>query len=200
MKCCDKPISLLLAGNLSFVLSWFLMLALPIVVSGQTPSSTSQEQMGKLDFLIGEWKGKGWFIDPKKEIRQTTKVKKGKDGLTLIISDKKSGEGYRTVSPPGVVIDHPLLLSSTASVYYDEKSKLYYWRPGTSAGRRNPHAAVLAEPKVLRVKLEFSAPHTISIMTIEITDDGEWHEKHEAWHSEEKGWVTMMETVLKKVK
>lgn len=91
MECFDKSNSLSLTGSLYLILLCLLMLAMPIVVSGQTASSVSREQMEKLDFMVGEWKGKGWMYSPNGsrvvELSQKTKVKKGKDGSTLTILD-----------------------------------------------------------------------------------------------------------------
>jgi len=197
--------------SLSAVISFYsiilclVLLTSPVAVSSQTPSSVSREQMEKLDFLIGEWKGKGGRCRPDgscgDEISQSTKVKRGKDGSTLSINDKKNYPDLRIVpgNPfPGVVLNYPVAMSGTASVYYDEKTELYYWRLETPAGRKHPFAARLAEPRVFQVKLEF--PGSVAIVTIKVTDDGEWHERQDLWMGDKDGWVKIQETVLKKVK
>lgn len=64
-----------------------------IVTPAQSTSAAALEEMRKLDFLIGEWKGKGSMLTltgkPSGEVTQTTKVKKRAGDSTLEITDKK---------------------------------------------------------------------------------------------------------------
>jgi len=180
-------------------------MASPIVVSSQTSPSASQEQIGKLDFLVGEWKGKGWRyrLDGSRgdELSQNTKVKREKDGSTLSITDKKKYADLRIVpgNPfPGTILSYPIEMSGTASVYYDEGTKLYYWRLETAAGRKKPFPAMLVEARTLQVKWQF--PGSLSVVTIKVTEDGEWHERLDLWMGDKDGWFKMQETVLKRVK
>lgn len=181
------------------------MLALPVFASSQTPLSAPREQIEKLDFLIGEWKGKGWRygIDGSRgaELSQSTKVKRGKDGSTLKISDKKKYADLR-IAPgnpfPGMILSYPIEMSVPASVYYDEGTKIYCWRWETPAGRKEPFQAMLVEARTLQVKLEF--PGSLSVITIKVTEGGEWHERHDLWIADKGGWVKLQETVLKRVK
>lgn len=193
------------AGRLCFTLVWMLILVSPAAVSSQTPSAPSQEQIKKLDFLIGEWKGKGWMyrLDGSRgaEISQSTKVKWGKDNSTLSITDKKRYPDMR-LSPgnpvSSAVLTYPMSSSSDASVYYDEGTKLYYWRRETSQGRKTPFQARLIKPGALQVKFEF--PGSVLLRTIEVTQEGEWHERFEIWLGEKDGWFKSQEIILKKVK
>jgi hypothetical protein len=204
VKRCAKTIPLSPAINLSLLLSW-LVLALPVTVLGQAPSSVVQEQIRKLDFLIGEWKGKGWMyrLDGSRsvELSQSTIVKRSKDGLNLSIKDtKRAGDMHIVLGQPfpNTVLNYPMSLSATISVYYDEGAKLYFWRVETPAGRKSPFKARLTEPGVFQWKLEF--PGSLSIITIKVTGEGEWHEIQELWMGDKDGWFKTQETILKKVK
>ncbi|HEY9404088.1 MAG TPA: hypothetical protein VIQ24_15625 [Pyrinomonadaceae bacterium] len=194
-----RYISLAMMISLCSIMLCLVVLASPATVSSQTPLPVSREQIKELDFLIGEWKGKGGSCRPNgscgNEISQSTKVKRGKDGLTLSINnDLRIFQG----NPNPAGIGYPIILAATASVYYEEGTKLYYWRWETPAGRKNPFAARLVEPKVFQVKQEF--PGSVAMVTIKVTDDGEWHERQDLWMGNKDGWVKMQETVLKKVK
>lgn len=189
----------------SFVLVWLLMLSSPITISSQTPSSTSRKQVEQLDFLIGEWKGKGWMyrLDGSRsaEISQSTKVKWGKDNSTLSISDKKKYPDLRIATGPPFPVgiqSYPVSSSGDASIYYDEGTKLYYWRWETATGRKTPFPAQIVEPRTLQVKFEF--PGGLLVRTIKVTDDGEWHERFDIWLGNKDGWFKSQEIILKKAK
>lgn len=104
-----------------------------MAVSNQTPSSALRGEMEKLEFLVGEWKGKGWSYrldgSPSGELSQSTKVKRGKDGSTLSINDKKKHPDLRIATGvfPGMISNYPIEMSYSSSVYFDEGTRLYYW-------------------------------------------------------------------------
>jgi hypothetical protein len=89
--------------------------------------------------------------------------------------------------------------SLDATVSYDEPSKLYHWRGEGSK-------AVLEVKLLSDRKIEYGMPFSVTIKpkdgyrktTIEINENGEWHEIHEIWH--EYRWFKDEESVLKKVK
>jgi hypothetical protein len=200
-----KFIHILLVNKLSLILIWLLILVSPALILSQTPSSTSVKQIEKLDFLIGEWKGKGWIyrLDGSRsaEISQSTKVKWGKDNSTLSISDKKKYPDLRiaTGAPfPMGIQSYPINSSGEASIYYDEATKLYYWRWDTSAGRKTPFPAQLLEPKTLQMKFEY--PGGVLVRTVKVTEDGEWHERFDIWLGDKDGWFKSQEIILKKAK
>jgi hypothetical protein len=116
----------------------------------------------------------------------------------LTIKDEKSGKSLVASAEPFLGTNFSLLMSDSASVYYDETAKLYYGRWETGAGHKNACKARLVEPKVFQSKVEF--PGMPAIVTIQVTEDGEWHERYDFWMGEKDGWVKTQETVLKKVK
>lgn len=195
------PLSMVI--SLNSIMLGLLCLASPVSVSGQTSSAVALKQMDKLDFLLGEWEGKGGMCSRtgscRNDTSQNTKVKRGKNGLILKINDKKRFP-ERHVPGIGSVIHisgHPMVVSGTYTVYYDEGTESYYWHWESRAGRKNKFAARLGEPGVFQVKLELLG---VALLTIKITDNGEWHERQDWWIDDKVGWVKMHESVLKKVK
>jgi len=59
----DGHISRLVACSLLVIVIWLVTVASPLVVSSQVSAPAALEQMAKLDFLVGEWKGTGWEIN-----------------------------------------------------------------------------------------------------------------------------------------
>lgn len=180
--------------NIKFLLALSLLWVLPVVVSGQASLTVSPEPMRKLDFLVGEWKGKGWVYslkEKKYEISQSIQVKSDSGGSLLRIKDAKnykdSGFSVGLVSVMGI---------PKCTISYDEQAKLYRWRPDAAKGRGNPFEVKFLEPRTLQL-----ITHTSDGMgrtTIKVTEDGEWHETFELLVSE--GWFKFQETFLKKVK
>ena len=190
----NKSRRLPIISDLKFILALLLLWVLPGVVSGQSPSTVSPEAMRKLDFLVGEWKGKGWVYSLKEkmhEISQSIQVKSESGGLLLRIKDAKNYKDSMLSTGLSSVMGIP-----KCTISYDEQAKLYRWRPDAAKGRGNPFEAKLLEPRTLQL-----ITHTSDGMartTIKVTEDGEWHETFELLLSE--GWYKAQETFLKKVK
>ncbi len=183
--------------------------ALSVATISQTPSLNQAEEVRKLDFLIGEWKGGGWELEPDgsrhNSFSQKTKVQ-AKDGTsTLKIKDARTykpvkSSGKNTIFIPGT----PLFRSSEldATIYYDEKLKLYRWRGENSYGRKNPLEAKLIRDRAL----QYGMPFSVTLQpadgnrrtTIEVTEGGEWHETLEVWNRDR--WYKVEESILKRVK
>lgn len=88
--------------------------------------------------------------------------------------------------------------SGPISIYYDETAKHYFWRYDTPNGRKKPFPAMLVDARTLKVKLEFTG--SLAVITIQVTEDGEWREHFDVWLGGKEGWFKSQETVLKKVK
>lgn len=169
-----------------------LVLALPLAATAQTSSPERREEMSRLDFLLGEWKGKGWMfrVDGSRvELSQSTKVRSESDGSSLRVRDAKS---YKGLAFDGSTLSQSL----DANVYYDEGAKTYRWR--RELERKNPFAARLIEPRTLQ--WEKPSPGSVARTTIRITEGGEWHETLEFRTGGADGWFKAQESVLKKVK
>lgn len=190
MKHPAKSISLP-AGRLYSVLALSAVLALPVAAPGQTLSADAREQMAKLDFLVGEWKGQGWMYHQngsKAEISQSMKVSREADGSALRVKETKR------IKAPGFS-DAPAQ-SRESTVSYDDEAKRYRWRVGSSNRRGNPFEVKLLGPRTFQWVL-----HTRDGMlrtTIRVSEEGEWHEARESLLSD--GWFKSQEAVLKRVK
>jgi hypothetical protein len=165
--------------------------------------------MKKLDFLVGEWKGKGFQLRPdgsqENNFTQKTKVQI-KDGSLLRVKDERtykpimSSPKNNNIFLPGT----PVFSSSSleASLYYDDTLKLYRWRGENPYGRKNPLEAKLVAEKTLQYGIPFSVAFEPSEQnrrtTIQITDAGEWHETLEIWHLGR--WLLVEESTLTKIK
>ena len=175
-------------------------------VCAQAPALT--DEMKKLDFLVGEWKGQGSQLRPdgsqENTFTQKTKVQI-RDGLLRVKDERAykpiiSSSRNNNIFLPGT----PIFGSSSldASLYYDDKLKLYRWRGENPYGRKNPLEAKLVADKTLQYGIPFSVAFEPSERnrrtTIQITDAGEWHETLEIWHLGR--WFLVEESTLKKIK
>lgn len=171
------------------------LLLSPRSSSIQKSSQTQLEEMRKLDFLVGEWRGDGWQLTKEGErgttFSQRTKVEVKEKNAKLRIQDRKSykqGQGM-------------LFHSSTldASISYDEKTKLYHWHGQYSK-------SVIEAKLVAERTLQYGMPFSVTLepeqgnrkTTIRVTQAGQWEETLEVW---ERGkWYIVEQAILTKVK
>jgi hypothetical protein len=174
-----------------------LILILSFAIFSQAPSASQVEEMRKIAFLLGEWKGKGWEIlwDGSRgdEFSQKTKVEVKADGSVLRIKDARN---YKMTG----AFTHSSSLD--ASIYYDEGAKRYRWRGETSYGRKNPLEAGVIDIRTFQYgvpfKVEAPLPNGARQTTIKVTEAGEWIETLEVWKIDK--WHRVEESILKKVK
>ena len=177
------------------------VLALSLVAGGQAASPNQAEEMRKLDFLVGEWKGEGWQLAPdgsrQNSFSQKTRVQAKGGASILRVKDERT---YKPVVSSGTPVYHSSTLDAT--VYYDDALKLYRWRGENSYARKNPLEAKLVGDR----SLQYGMPFSVSIRpadgsrrtTIEVTRGGEWHETLEVWKTDR--WYKVEESILKRVK
>ena len=173
-----------------------MILASAIAGLSQTPSASQVEEIKKLDFLLGEWKGTGsvihWDGSRGDEFSQKTQVKARDGGSALRIKDARS---YKT---PGV--SHTSSLDAT--IYYDDGAKIYRWGGGSSSERKNDLEAKLIDVRTLQYGIPFTVtvalPNGARRTTIKITESGEWHQTLDVWKIDR--WYRVEESVLKRVK
>jgi hypothetical protein len=177
-----------------------LALALSVAASGQTPAPVQSEELKKLDFLVGEWKGTGLEFGPdgsRQEFTQKTKVEPKKGGSELRVRDERK---YRSAVRLGVRMARSSALDAT--VYYDAERGLYRWRGENQYGRRNPLEAKLIDARALQYGMPFSVTTEPEDgnrrTTIRVDEGGEWRETLEVW--DRGGWHKLEESTLRRVK
>jgi hypothetical protein len=150
------------------ILFAFLFCVLQFGSYAQAPevSATQREQMKKLEWLVGHWKGAGWIeMGPqgRHKFVQTESIQSKLDGLVLIVE----GVG-RSVD------DRSTVHSALALVSYDDGARTFRWRAFTAEGRQTD-----AEAKVGDGMLEWGFPiseHGRVRFTIKLNDKSEWFE------------------------
>jgi hypothetical protein len=165
-------------------LSFVLAAALP---------ATAADEMRKLDFLVGEWKGEAWFQmgQAKREYAiQHEKVTPRAGGLALQIE----GQG-RQKKEDGTAGD--VVHDAFAMLRWDDTAKQY--RFSTAVAGRGTGEASFEVTGPNRVVWKLDIPHGKTRYTISLTDQGEWFEIGEFSRDGEK-WFQFFEMKLKKVK
>ena len=192
MKLHAKYVRLLAESSLKLLLVLSLVvLVQPFAVARRQTPVAQVNEMRKLDFLLGEWKGKGWryvYRGGRSEYSQSVKVKNESGGSVLRARDA------RTYKDNGLLGSVP---SSMMTIYYDEGAKLYRLSRDSVEGRKHPFELKLIEPETLQ--WEKQTPAGLIRTTIKITEASEWHETLEVWNSVD-GWYKAEESVLKRVK
>lgn len=211
MEALSRPGSLLFHGAAEILSVCIAVFALSVAAAGQVTSANQAEEMRKLDFLVGEWKGEGWQLAPdgsrQNSFSQKTKVKvQAKDGTPVLrVKDERAyrpviSSGKNTIFTPGTPISHSSTLDAT--IYYDDALKLYRWRGENSYARRNPLEAKLTGDRTLEYGMPFSVTSRPADgsrrTTVEVTQSGDWHETLEVWKTDR--WFKAEESILKKVK
>jgi hypothetical protein len=167
-----------------------------LVVPSQTPSGSQAEEVRKLHFLLGEWKGTGWQVhwDGSRgdEFSQKTKVEARAGGSAMRIKDARK---YKT---PGA--SHSSTLDATIS--YHEGAKMYLWNGDTSYGREHPLAAYLVDARTFQYGVPLTVtgplPNGARRTTIKVSESGEWNEIIDVWKTDR--WYKVEESILMKVK
>jgi len=185
----------MIGKSLICCLVWILALALGHDLAGQEPrpSPTQLEEMKKLHFLVGEWKGEGWteFAPGQRRtspIAESVQVKLG--GMVLLV------EGLGKRKDPGqqeeVVVHNALGILS-----YDEKAKIYRLRSYIATGQSTDAEARFTDGGF---QWAFSPSPNLSVRyTVKLTDKGEWFEIGEM-SQDGKSWRQFHGMTLQKVK
>ncbi|HLJ85690.1 MAG TPA: DUF1579 family protein [Candidatus Angelobacter sp.] len=154
------------------------------------PGTANQlAEMKKLDFLLGSWKGSGYFeFGPgkRKTFTETENIQKKLGGLVLFIE----GEGLAGGEKPTPI--H----SALALVSYDEQSKNFKWY-----AYRAGSGALDTTAKVGDNTLEwgFADPHAGNIrFVIKLNEKGQWFETGEA-SRDGATWQKFFEMTLDRV-
>jgi hypothetical protein len=170
-----------------------LMLFLPASVMAQGPASPHREEMKKLDFLIGEWKGEGWteFVPGQRRTSPISETVQSKLGGTILLV-----EGLGKIKVPGKQ-EEVVVHNALGVISYDLKAKLYRVRSYLADGR-----SVDAEAKFISSGFQwsFQAPQGMSVRyTVKLTDKGEWFEVGEM-SQDGSNWRQFHEMTLQRLK
>lgn len=166
-----------------------MVLALVLVASG----AYGAEEMGKLDFLVGEWKGEAWIqMGPGKRenVIQTEKVTKKAGGKVLLVE----GLGKKKLE------------DGTAGEVAHDAIALISWDNAKSTYRFIGH---VAQQESVDTALDMTAPNTLVWgrdtpqgkvrFTIRLTEQGQWNEVGE-FSRDGTAWMKFMEMTLTKSK
>jgi hypothetical protein len=170
------------------IVSLLMLLALPFTLAAQNPAAAQREEMKKLNFMVGEWKGEGWIITPggkRHEFIQTENIRYKLDGLALLVE----GTGRRKPS-------NTVTFEAIGVIFYDERAKQFRMHSGTTEG----HSGV-SDMKLIEGGLQWSPQATGGRLryTIKLTEKGEWHEVGE-YSQDGNTWQKFHEMTLQKVK
>jgi len=150
------------------------------------------EQMKKLNFLVGDWKGAGKYIVPGREvdIESTERVEWGAGGTCLLVIGKHWMKGPN---------DQRLLIHDAAAmIRYDLPTKLFMMRAQLANGMGNEFDVEVQDKGfVWGIKTETAGS---TRYTMKVTDAGEWNEVGERSTDGGKTWTKFMEMTLSKAK
>ncbi|MBV9874871.1 MAG: hypothetical protein JO025_09115 [Verrucomicrobia bacterium] len=168
-----------------------LLLVLPALGFSQTAPSPQLTEMKKLDFLVGRWKGSGYFeYSPgqRRNFTETETVQAKLDGLMALFE----GEGKSNSEQGTEITVH----SALALASYDDLAKAFKWH--AYRADRGALSSIDTEATVGNNKLQwgFANPRGGMIrFTIELNDKGEWFEVGES-SADAKTWQKFMEMTL----
>lgn len=172
---------------MKLIKSSLLLLFLAVPAWAQTASGSVNirlNEMKKLDYMVGEWKGTGWMERPgARETFAGSEIIQSKlNGLALLVEGK-----FR--DKEGKVIHETL-----AVISYDEKTKNYNFRTYLANGAVGDHELKLIEGGW---QWGFMSQQGQVRFTFKLTDKGEWHEIGE-FSADGKNWRQFLEMNLQK--
>ncbi len=159
------------------------MICLPIMANAQNfeVNKEAQQELKKIEFLVGEWSGSGWMMNQSREkmvFDQTESVNLKLNGTALLIEGKGSSEGK--------VVHNALAIITMAEgiAKYDFNSFL----------QSNQHGTFKAE---LIDQVFYWYPVENVRYVITINEKGQWHEIGEA--NSGGTWYQFFEMTLDKM-
>lgn len=178
-------------------LALLLLLTLPLLSAVRTSAQGRPEEMGMLNFLLGEWKGEGWMEEGQGQrqtfqVKQSAKLKSG--GWALLV------EGLGTAGVPGrperFIIHYVFTLLS-----YDWKAKVFRLRAYRELeGLIDAEAKVSEEELVWAYQASFPRRRVRHVrITIRRNEKGQWHEIAEQSDDDGKTWQKDFEMLLNRV-
>ena len=148
------------------------------------------EQMKKLSFLVGDWKGPGAFEVPgrKIDVESTERVEIAAGGTAMFVVGKHFMKGPN---------DQKLLIHDAAAMmFFDLATGKFRMRTQLANGLGSEFEVEVKEKGIV---WGFDTPTTgRSRFTMNLTEKGEWHEIGERSMDEGKTWTKYMEMTLAK--
>jgi hypothetical protein len=167
---------------------WIVLVGLAGMARAQdgAAGSAQREQVKKLDFLVGEWKGEGWSQiaqGPRETFQATETVQAKLDGMILVF------EGLGKDSSGKVGHNAYAVLS------WDQATQRYRFLAFRADGIVVDTAPVMGDKTM---QWGFEIPQGKLRFTLDFSKPGEWFETGE-WSRDGQQWVKFMEMRLKKV-
>jgi len=175
------------------IIMLLLLCAVPQLLSAQTHDNNTPQraEMKKLNFLVGQWKGTGWFeMGPgrRSTFTQTEHVQNKLDGLALLIEGL--GRGQLGGKGEEVVVHNAL-----AVVSFDAQQKQHRFRAYRADGMYVDTTAQVSDRALV---WSFQDPRAGHIkFTITLNDKGEWFEIGEL-SRDGKAWYKFFEMTLQR--
>jgi hypothetical protein len=174
--------------------AFLLLLTLSLPLAAQTPPQLTNRlnEMKKLDYMVGVWRGTGWIEHQggRQTFAGTETVQSKLNGLALLVEGKFKGK------QPGK--DEEVVIHETlAIINYDEKTKAYRFNTYLATGLTGEHELKLLEGGW---QWGFQIPGGGNVRyTFKLTDKGEWFEIGE-FSQDGKSWRKFFEMTLQKMK
>lgn len=167
-------------GSIIFMFLLVIMINKLTAQNFQT-DTISQQEIQKLEWLTGDWKGNGWFINPegtKYQFSQTERVAFKLDSTALLVE----GQGHA-----GGKIIH----NAMAVVTFNQDTGNYSFQSFLQNGKKGSYDAELKEDSF------YWYPAENVRYIIQIDKDGNWKETGE--YQGENGWYQFFEMKLSKL-
>jgi hypothetical protein len=166
--------------------------ALALILLVLAPYASAADEMQKLDWLIGEWKGEAWVKIGAKTDRavQTERVQAKLGGKVLLIE----GVGRRKLEDGSA---GEIMHDALALVSWDEVKKTYRFSAYTFNHPATETTLDVTAPNTAVWGME--TPQGRIRYTLHLTDKGEWSEVGD-FSRDGKQWVRFFEMTLTKVK
>jgi hypothetical protein len=170
------------------VLAFALALAPAAPLAGQAVAAPAE--MGKLDFLAGEWRGEGWALTQagRETFSQRERVLKLVDGHVLVIEGL--GKAVGPEQSEGATVHQAF-----AVVSYEPAARIYRMRTFRAAdGQWREHELTVRDRGFV---WGFPTPQGQVRFTMDITAAGQWHEIGE-FSADGATWRQFLEFTLSK--
>ncbi len=171
-----------------------VLLLMFATASAQSPGTGSSEEMKKLAFLAGDWRGEGWIeMGPGKRSMfiQTETVQSKLNGTVLIVE----GLGKGKIGGTG---EEGVIHNALAVISYDSAAKKHQFRAFRADGNYIDATATVGDKQLV---WGFRDPQrgTEIRYTIKLTDVGQWREVGE-FSMDGKQWRQFFEMTLQRAK